>query len=391
MIFVVASIALLLLGVLAYRQHLAQRATLGLLLLRLGTLLLLCLILTGVRFTRTWIVRPRHVALLLDRSASMAAIRADTLLDRVLAALSLPSRIRRDVWSFADSCRRGNNVPGPNRTRIAAALEQVGRTGPAAVVLVGDGQDNGERSAVEAAGSLGVPVHTIGLGALPEENLAVTQVILPAIIHAGDTADVRVRVVGTGLEPGPVKVRLGDATQVVQMDAGRTELEAGFRSVFARPGPQAITASTESLPSEATFADNQRTVFADVRPGRYYVVYLTNRPSLETRFMLACLADDERVELVPHVKLTGALAVPEADITRADVFIIDGVVEQQSEVALWQAVLRRVRAGAGVLGLAGPEARPGPVLESLLPLAPGSAGGDKVRRGPLTPELTSAG
>ncbi len=391
MVFVVASVALLLLGVLAYRRQLAHPATLGLLLLRLGTLLLLGTILAGVRLTKTWTVRPRHVALLLDRSASMAAIRADTLLDRVLATFSFPSRVRRDVWSFADSCRRGNNVPGPNRTRIAAALEQVGRTRPAAVVLVGDGQDNGERSAVDAARSLGVPVHTIGLGALPDENLAVTQVILPASIHAGDTADLRVRVVGTGLEPGPVKVRLGDATRVVEMGRGRTELEAEFRHVFPRPGPQAVTASIESLSAEGTYADNQRTVFADVRPGRYHVVYLTNRPGPETRFVLACLAGDERVELVTHVELTGALAVPESDITRADVVIVDGVVEQQSEAALWQAVLRRVRGGAGVLGLAGPEFKPGPVLESLLPLAPGSAGGDKLLRGPLTPELTSAG
>lgn len=383
-IFAVASAVLLLLGVLAYRRQLLRPAGVGFLLLRLATLALFGAILVGFRATRTWTARPRHVAVLLDRSASMAAIGADTVLDRTVAALNLPAHLRRDIWSFADSCRRAG--PGPDRTRIAAALEQVARTRPAAVILATDGQDNGETPATQAARTIGVPVHTIGFGAAPAQNLAVTRIALPAVIHAGDSADVLVRVVGAGLEPGPVRVRLGNASRSVEMGSDRTELEAQFRHVFLSPGPQPLTASVESLASEATYADNQRTEFADVRPGRYNVVYLTNRPGPSARFIIASLGPDQRVAATRHAALIGGLSVPESEINRADVFIVDGAVERPAETALWEAVARRVRSGAGILILAGPDFKPGPVLEPLLPFEPGPS-----QTGAFTPRPAPAG
>jgi hypothetical protein len=385
-ILVVASLVLLLLGVLAYRRHLAPSGAPGLFLLRLVVLLLLGAILAGVTIKKSWTVRPRHLAVLVDRSASMSATGADTLVDRYLARLILPARLRRDAWSFADSCRKGTAAPGSDRTRIAAALKQVARTRPAAVILASDGQDNGEGSAVHAAQTLGVPVYAVGFGAAPARNLAVTRFFLPAVVHVGDTARVLVRVVGTGLDRERVRVRLGSATQILDMGPGRTEQEAEFRHVFARPGAQSLTASVESLAGEATPADNHRTEFVNVRPGRYNVVYLTNRPGPGTRFVLRSLAADERVSLKQHTALVRGFDVPETDIRRADLFIIDGAVEQPTEAALWQMVAARVRSGAGVLVLAGPDFRPGPEIRNLVPIEPGSA-----QAGAFTPELAADG
>ncbi len=386
MIFAVVSIVLLLLGVLAYRQQLLRPVGVGFLLLRLMVLALFGAILVGFRATKSCTVRPRHVAVLLDRSASMTAIGADSVVERTLAALNLPAHLRRDVWIFADSCLLGSTAPGSDRTRIAAALERVGRTRPAAVILASDGQDNGETSATQAARAIGVPVHTIGFGAAPARNLAVTRITYPAIIHAGDTADVLVRVVGTGLEPGPIRVRLGDANRNLALGSDRTEMEAQFRYVFSNPGPQSLTASVESLASEATYADNQRTEFVYVQPSRYHVLYLTNQPGPSARFIIASLGHDQRVAVTRHVALTGGLSVPEPDISQADVFIVDGAVERQAETALWEAISRRVRSGAGILILAGPDFKPGPVLEPLLPFEPGSA-----QTGPFTPRPAPAG
>lgn len=383
---IVVSGLLLVLGVLAYRRQLGRGGNRWLLALRLVVLSGFAAILIGRVMAVSWVERPRKVVLLADVSASMAGIGPDSAALAVARALPLPEGAGREVWRFADSV---GLRPGPDRTRIARALRLAGRARPAAVVLLSDGQDNGEGDVVAVARGLDVPVYTVGFGAGAERNLAIVGVEAPAEAYAGDTVGVKVRLLGAGLAGERAKVHVAGMTREASFGPGTAEQELEFNIVFSRAGRQLLAVRAESLPGESNNADNVQVVPIDIRPARFRVLYLTNRPGVGTRFLLRVLAGQPRVEVVQAVATAGGFeAAPvAAEVQKADVLVLDGVAEVAPDASVWAAVAERVNAGAGLLVVAGPAFRAGSSLSALLPLA----GELRMRAGTFTPQPTEAG
>jgi len=419
---IAVSAILLVLGLLAYRRSIADFRLqiadsgkrgrsgvggLGLLFLRFVILLLFAAVFIGAVFTHVWTERPRRVAVMLDVSRSMSAVGAESAAAEVSHVFPVPVGIGRQEWVFADTAAlpdRGSRGQGSSqkpeardqngeRTRIGAALETVGKTRPAAVVLLSDGQDNGEVDPVAAARDIGVPVYTVGFGGVAKRNASIEQILLPAVVYSGETADVQVRAMAAGFAGEKARVRLrGEAKEVV-LGQAMAEQDAPFRLVFDKPGRQAVEARIDSMAGESDYADNVRDVTVDVRPGRVRVAYITNRPGPDTRMILKALAGDERIEVLPEVAVTGAIGLgtrPESadrfgHVPSPDVYVLDDVVETGSP-DVWQSIAGRVRAGASALVLAGPEFQPGKNIGEILN---GSAG--RTQTGSFTPELTAEG
>ena len=415
---IAVSAVLLVLGVLAYRKPLVGQVRRGkgkgergngkgqggegawLLVLRLAVLLLFAAIFAGAVLSKAWTVRPKRVAVMLDVSESMSAVKAESVAAAAAEGFALPAGAAEQEWAFGDTAVRAegkgqmlkakSQIGG--RTRIGAALQTVGKTRPGAVVLLSDGQDNGGTDAVAAARAIGVPVYTVGFGGLAKRNLSVERVMLPAVVYSGDTVEVQVRVAEAGFAEEKARVRLrGDSREVV-LGQAMAEQDVPFRLVFDKPGRQVIEARADSMMEESNYADNVRSVVVDVRPGRVRVAYVTNRPGPDTRMMMRALAGDERIEVEPVVAVVGtpgfgdsprAGTVPLPD--RVDVFILDNVVETGSPDA-WQSIASRVEAGAGALVLAGPDFQPGPSISKLLRGAVG-----RPQTGSFVPELTTEG
>lgn len=445
---IAVSAILLVLGVLAYRRALfgqaasrkdkgqsrsrkAEVADVGLLVLRLVVLLLFAAVFIGAVFSRAWTERSRRVAVMLDISESMTAVGAESAAAAVAEVFPLPTEGTGQEWVFADSAEVRSKKPaagsqGAKRTRIGVALKTVGKTRPGAVVLLSDGQDNGDVDAVAAARDIGVPVYTVGFGGRAKRNAGVGRVVLPAVVYSGETVEVQVRVLTTGFdaenEPpggavsttqtpgrkedgnavpdpssprttehgmkgiGTTRIRLRGQEREVPIGSGTSEQDVQFRLVFDRPGRQIVEASLDSMTGESNYADNRRSTTVDVKPGRVRVAYVTNRPGPGTRMMLRALGGDERIQVESLVAVSGALS-DERGVLNAgvDAFILDDVVENGSP-AVWQSVADRVQAGAGVLLLAGPSFQPGPSIGGIVS---GPIG--RLEGGPYTPELASAG
>jgi hypothetical protein len=414
---IAASAILLVLGVLAYRRSLAgqvqsgkdkgQRAEgAGLLALRVAVLLLFAAIFVGAVLSKAWTVRPKRVVVLLDVSESMSAVKADSAAATVAEGFPLPVGAVRQEWMFGDTAVTGEvkgQKPGVKsqiggRTRIGSALATVGKTRPGAVVLLSDGQDNGETDAVAAAREIGVPVYTVGFGGVAKRNLSVERMMLPAVVYSGETVEVQVRVAAAGFVDEKTRVRLRGDTKEIVLGQAMAEQDVPFRLVFDKPGRQVIEARADSLTGESNYADNVRSVVADVRPGRVRVAYVTNRPGPGTRMMLRALTSDERIEVVPTVAVVGAPDFGDSppmetmndergtmNAERADVFILDNVVETGSP-DVWRSIADRVQAGAGALILAGPDFQPGPSIGKVMN---GTVG--RAQAGSFTPELTTEG
>jgi hypothetical protein len=412
---VLVSAILLVLGVLAYRRTISdfrlqiadsgnRRRTrvggAGLLVLRLVVLLLFAAVFVGAVFTRVWTERPRRVAIVLDVSESMSAVGAESAAAAVAEAFPLPTGAAQQSWAFGDTARPISDFrlqiadsQNTERTRIGAALKTVGKTRPGAVVLLSDGQDNGEMDPVAAAHDIGVPVYAVGFGGVARRNAGVEQVLLPAVVYSGETVEVRVRVMAAGFPDEKTQVRLRGETKEVVLGQAMAEQDVPFRLVFDKPGRQVIEARLDSLTEESNYADNTRSVTVDVRPGRLRVVYVTNRPGPGTRMMLRALAGDERIEVESLVAVSGAMSDERGALKaeRTDVFILDDVVETGGP-EVWQSIADRVRAGAGMLVLAGPDFQPGQSIGGVLSGVGGRGSGvGGEMKGSFTPELTAEG
>ncbi|MBN2537125.1 VWA domain-containing protein [candidate division WOR-3 bacterium] len=373
---IVVSGLLLLLGVAVYLRNL--RAAWWLLLLRLAVLGLLVLVLVDAVISRHWSRGSNRVIVLVDRSASMESRGLDTLAGRVAREFPLPERFERVAWEFADSAGPGAGAADAARTRLGRALELAARSRPAAVVLVSDGQDNGERDPVEPARRAAVPVYAVGCGLGTDRNASAEEIRLPDEVYAGDTVTIAGRIGYRGLGGEAVTVRLNSAAERAALPAETAEREFLFREVFDRPGRAVVRLAVDSVPGESDFLDNELLAAIEVRPARVRVRYLTDRPHPGTRLVLRLLEDDPRLDVSRGVALTPGESPAAGE---ADVYILDNISGGDELV---RQVAARVSEGAGALVVAGPDSRYGPGFETLLPGSggPARAGEFAVRPGP---------
>lgn len=368
---IAVSAVLLVLGLLAYRRQLTARDSLPLFGLRLAVLAALALVLAGAVLAWHRTERPRHVVMLADRSMSVSATGLDTVVQLAVDRFPLPDWAQRRVWVFGDTAlpiADGPALEGRRaRTRIGRAIELVAKTRPAAIVLVSDGQDNGEAVSRSKAARAEVAVYAVGVGAGVRRNVAITGLALPAAVRAGESATVAVRLTATGFAGEPARVRLGGQERTVVLDAGPSESEAVFRVVFDRAGRVRLGASIDILAGEADTADNRWTELVNVGGGSVVVGVVSFSPGPESRFIAQALDQDSSVDL-------RRLSLPAEPRPRwldsARVLVLDSPLEDARTSGLLGDVARQVERGAGLFILAGPSMTAGPVLERLLGSAP---------------------
>ncbi len=366
MVAIVASAVLALLSVVVYRHLLGSGVGRLLLLLRLLTVGGLGLVLGGMVLDWTRVERSRHIAFLVDRSASITAIGAESVASSLAESVLVPSGFRRDIWVFADSTLpvAARTEPGAGRTRFGRALRRVLATRPAAVVLISDGQDNDDEPLVTT--NLTAPVYTIGLGPPQATNLAIDEIIAPATASVGDSIRVAVRFRATTDQPRRVAVRLGSEVRQAELGSGTADYELPFVVRATSAGILTLVATIESVPGEVTYHDNIGSTATRVAVARVRVAYNAGRPGPSSRMILAALRADERVSLRRTSLLT------ETDVESADVFILDEPTNNTPTSKVTAAIRRRVYGGAGLMLITGPGMQFDTELESLLGARPGT-------------------
>ena len=103
---IAVSAILLALGVLAYRRNLAPGSSGWLLGIRLAVLVLFAAVFVGAVLSKVWTVRPKSVAVLLDVSQSMSAVRAESAAAVAAEAFPVSTGARREEWAFGDTARQ---------------------------------------------------------------------------------------------------------------------------------------------------------------------------------------------------------------------------------------------------------------------------------------------
>jgi uncharacterized membrane protein len=295
----------------------------------LGLLLAMALLLEpGVQMQQVSST-PGRVALVLDRSASMALPTGDpsgeTRLERARVFLNsalpqLPEGVTPEVYTFAETA----SLTAPEdvaaltatgtRTHMMAALDQALAVKPGrplvGMLVLGDGADNVDllRDVLpgqvrQRLSSAGIPIHTVTLGA--EQGLKDLQV---ADVDADDFAFVRnpltvdAHVVARGLGDISVPVTLRRDGRVVGVQQAALVDGVSQRVSFTfEPREVGEAVYTVDVPVQAgeALADNNRRAFTlKVIRDRIRVLQVAGRPSWDERFLRQLLKENPSVDLI---------------------------------------------------------------------------------------------
>jgi len=393
-----ATVVALALGVWAYgfrQPPLAINARRLMTVLRAAALGLLVWLLALPVLERSLPASSTRVVLLRDRSLSMdlpsgegrkgqpgIASRAEEAGQAVhdLTA-TLRGRAQVEVRDFAgtliaDSTDGGVPAAGGSSraaTAIGDALGALGRLPverrPDGVVIVSDGAVNAGEDPVAAARALGVPVHALLVGEHTGVDRGIAGVEASTEARVGEATPVRVRVVSDEERGTPIEVKL--------LDGGR---ELAHATVLAPwPGAEA-TAELSVVPSHAGLAlwtarvaplagdlspdDDAHGVAVPVAPGKLGVLVLSSGLNWDLTFFRRALLGDTTVELDTRVRdmsgnwrgleraRPGSLSA--ADLAARAVVVLDAISGPEAGPAFDNALAAYVRAGGGLLLLAGP-------------------------------------
>ena len=220
------------------------------------------------------------LAVLVDRSESMGVASEGST--RIDLADSLGRQILSDLegnyklFSFSDSLFQIEKFPSTSdlqgdATSIVRAFQELSSRKDfdrfSGVLLITDGRQNLGGDPVRAGMKLNIPVYTMTLGEMiGETNLAVDEVISPAVAYSGDDFKIEAQLGAEGIDAKKSRVYLKIGDKVVAempfdipREGRKTKIE--FDITAPEPGDYEYSISTPVLDRERESADNER-IFA---------------------------------------------------------------------------------------------------------------------------------
>lgn len=292
-------------GVLSYRRSfppLGRYQRIFMASLRVIMIILLGIFLVEplINLYSTLTVKPQ-LAVLMDTSRSMsvkddAASRisvADQLAGEALAKI----KSEYDVFAFSDRLRETNGLPEESEiageaTSISNALNDLGSRGDlekyGAAIIISDGRQNLGEDPLTAASKLGMPVYSLTLGrAVAEKNLAIDNVIYPAIAYSGVDFKVEAELSASGLPAAKSRISIKLSSQMladkpfdIPQEGRQAKIEFDIKA--SEPGNYEYSISTPVLDGEDNRVDNER-LFA-VRVLKNKIRIFLGAPSLDWEF-----------------------------------------------------------------------------------------------------------
>ena len=398
---VVAAVAVLLTGAFYYRAFLrlkpGQWRTLFLL-RSLAILLIVILLFRPVCSYQNVSVERPALVFLLDTSASMSIAddaSGQTRFDQARGKLqkwqeTLAHDFRLLHVPFAQAAQPLESfeelaalTPTGKATSLARALAAAPKLLPpsevAAVILLSDGIHNAAGDPLDVARRLGMTVHCVGVGASLRSNpsfrdVQVTGIDCPDRMMLNNVARVGGSIDAIGLGGRVVQAYLDeDGRQIAQAELTLDDIEGSQQVTFEfRPtvkGRHTYTVRVPPVEGERIVENNQRSAVSTVTQPSIRVLYIEGTLRAEYGAVVdRFLAKDPDLEFCalvqtrPNVFLRrtnmsdfrlAAIPADQETIDRFDVFILGDIDSSYLRPAEQQMILKRIRAGAGLVMLGG--------------------------------------
>ncbi|MEO0115373.1 MAG: hypothetical protein ABIK93_07835 [candidate division WOR-3 bacterium] len=380
MIGIFGSLILLVLAILVYRKDLKTKDYRWLFIFRILLIIFLSLILIGniIAFTFT---KSSSVPLLflIDVSPSMS----EKLSQAKDFLIQFKPKTKTQYFAFADSVFGPKSIENlviqGSKTDITQALNTAKKKSPGAVVILSDGQHNTLSDPVKTAAALPFPVYTLGLGKTAEHDVAIRTVRVPKQIYSGETTDCVVRIQSQGLGNRKAKISLWQGSKELQqrettLSDELIEQEISFPIIPTEIGRQLYKIKVTEFAEEENRLNNEKEFSLQVLKSKLKVIYLTNAPSYNTRFVLSAL-ESEMVSVLPAIALQGnRFQIPTSRGMQdfafkldGDVLILDNLNARELPLEVINQIQSFIANGGGVLILTGEKFSINPQLMPIMP------------------------
>jgi|GEM_PF-2148819 len=275
----------------------------------------------------------------------------------------LPPEVRAVRLFVAESLLVEGAIPdsGGRATALGNALTSLIRyyesQNLSSVFLFSDGNNNLGVDPVDAAGDLGVPVITVGMGR-PDTGLAPTiiSVNVDEVVLANRPFSIRVG--ASARRRGTLRLRLLRGTEkigekAVEISAARQRVETSFETAVSSAGIHNFRVEPSAIP------DAGRSFFVKALKEKTRVLLFGFRPDWEFSFLRRALEKIPSLELVPVLQGPGGKTLLEnpplgvEEWIPYDVVILAGPDERWLK-SVWTPIARRMtRSGKGVMLLLG--------------------------------------
>ena len=207
------------------------------------------------------------------------------------------------VLSFASARSDIANALNHVRTRLQDAT-------PGALVLVGDGGDQGTRlqSELLALRAAGVPVHTVGIGSARfERDLELTSVSVPPRLFPGDMLHAEVTFRQQGTAGQEVMLQIAEQGVVLHRQSFTVPAPRSFTvpvvvGPITDPGIRRLTFAVTALDDETIVANNRHEALLQVVPDPVQVLHFEGEPRFEVKFVRRALSDDDSLDVISLIR-----------------------------------------------------------------------------------------
>ena len=379
---VLAALALLALALWAYRfvlPPLAAATRAALTTLRALALVALVFLLAQPVLERALPSSGARLTLLLDASASMdlpasrggPTRRAEAEARVRELTRALRGRAQVETRRFATGLAPDSGRVSPDATALGDALgalaERPLERRPDGVIVVSDGAVNAGADPVASARAIGVPVHTVPIGAPLPGDRAVAEIEASTTARAGEATPVLVHVRSDEPRGTPIGVRVLDdgrvlASTSVPAPGSGADVVARLRVTPSRPGLAVWTAAVDSIAGDPARTNDARELAIDVAPGRLGVLLLSSGLNWDLTFLRRALLADSTLRLDTRVRDAGGWRALErrggspapVDLRDVSVVVLDATAPEDAGPAFAAALASFVRAGGGLLAIGGP-------------------------------------
>ncbi len=219
------------------------------------------------------------------------------------------SRIRRTL-DFTDLAFDGTS--SAVSSALTAVVERCRNRQLAGILLMTDGNATDIEEKLELPADM-CPVYPVVIGGdEPPRDIAVSEITVNQTAFEDSPVIICADIEANGYEGRTVDVELTDSTgdsverRQLKIEQDEQKQTLRFRLRPERPGvlfyhlsaAEAVADANAATETEATSANNHRTIAVDRGAGPYRILYVSGRPNWEYKFLRRALAGDEQIQLV---------------------------------------------------------------------------------------------
>ena len=315
--------------------------------------------------------------------------------------------------------------PDGEATSLSRALVAAAKAAPRnemeGIFLLSDGIHNSARKPQEVSSRLGIPVYAIGVGASLRDSASYRDIQIvgldcPERLMLNNLARIRASVEAVGLLGRVVKVGFYEDDKLIEEKELVLDDQPGAQEVLfeyrpAVKGRHTYTVKIPPVSEEKIAENNQRSASALVIEAQIRVLYLEGTLRAEYGAIVdRFLSKDPNIEFYAMVQVRKNVFVKRTNIeglnlseipsdentlSQFDVFLIGDLDSSYLSAEQQQAIVKRVREGAGLIMLGGyhslgPGGYGGTPIGDILPVEVGGRDMGQVTD-PFLPELTPDG